>query len=150
MLKIKKKFNVDTLPPNLDEYKSTFITQGYITTDPEIRVQKEEELCTFTVKSNTIYRQEEVEIILTDNQYNDLLNKVKSNFIKKRRYYIPLEDNVALLDIYEGELDGLITVEVELKNKETWLSFLSPTWFGAEITKDINYKNKYLAFYGLT
>ena len=52
---------------------------------------------------------------------------------------------MAELDIYYGELEGLITVETEFKSEKEANEFIVPNWYGKEITYDKRYKNKNLA-----
>ena len=52
---------------------------------------------------------------------------------------------MAELDVYHGELTGLVTVEVEFSSLEEAESFSPPAWFGEDITEDKRYKNKNLA-----
>lgn len=71
---------------------------------------------------------------------------IQGKLIEKNRYDIPLYDGlIAELDIYHGDLEGLIIVETEFKTEEQADSFIVPDWFGEEITENKRYKNKNLA-----
>lgn len=88
----------------------------------------------------------EIETNISAEVYEILSLLVKEKFINKTRYEIELEnDIVAELDIYHGDLDGLVTVEVEFKSEVQLSKFIVPEWFGKEITRDKRYKNKNLA-----
>lgn len=52
------------------------------------------------------------------------------------------------LDVYAGELDGLLTAEVEFPDEETAVAFEAPEWFGEEVTGNTSYLNETLATEG--
>lgn len=60
-------------------------------------------------------------------------------------------DNGYLLaiDIFSGELDGLAYLEIEFENQEEANNFKTPEWVIKDVTSDLNYKNGYLARYGI-
>ncbi len=110
----------------------------------------------FTVKSNSNIAERdrsistnEYEVEISEDKFNFLSTKLDTNFLKKTRYYIPLDKYVAELDIYSGDLNGLYTVEVEFPTLEDAKSFTPPTWFGADVSSNISYKNSYLSTNGI-
>lgn len=142
----------------LSNYKSYDIQQAYIATDDvEVRIRKIEDSyanykCFMTIKSKGGLARNEVEFEIPYGHYINLTkcNMYKGNIIEKLRYKIPLENNIiAELDIYDKDLFGLLTVEVEFKTEEEANSFIAPAWFGREVTNDKKYKNKNLALKGL-
>jgi len=87
---------------------------------------------------------------LTAGEFAALAQKLETAFLDKIRYYVPLESgHTAELDVYEGRLSGLVTVEVEFKTLEEAESFVIPDWFGKDISNIESYKNSRLASYGL-
>ena len=56
-----------------------------------------------------------------------------------------VDGGVAEVDRYQGELDGLWTVEVEFGSLEASRAFSPPDWFGREVTDDQRYRNAALA-----
>lgn len=157
-MEIEKKFLVDEdillSQIILNNYNREDIKQAYISTDDtEVRIRKIENVyceykCFMTIKSKGDLVREEVEFEIPYSKYRDLIGckMYKGNIIEKIRYKIPLENElVAELDVYGGQLFGLISVEVEFKNKEDANNFIPPRWFGEEVTKNKKYKNKNLA-----
>ena len=66
--------------------------------------------------------------------------------IRKKRYLIPIESNLKIeLDIFEGDLDGLVLAEVEFSDVETANSFIPPEWFGEDVTFSEKYQNSNLS-----
>ena len=51
--------------------------------------------------------------------------------------------------MYEGELDGLVTAEVEFPDEATALAFGAPAWLGRDVTGDTRYANRTLAVDGI-
>ena len=148
-MEIERKFLVDSLP-NLEDCRSEKIIQAYISTDPVIRIRQMSTQYFLTVKSHGHIMREEFEMPITKEQFYALWEKIEVSPIKKRRYFIPLEqDLTAELDIYEGHLEGLSTVEVEFSSLNAADHFTPPSWFGHDISLDNRYKNNNLAHYGI-
>jgi CYTH domain-containing protein len=55
---------------------------------------------------------------------------------------------IAELDVYDGALDGLRTVEIEFGSLEASERFAPPPWIGHELTGDKRYANQSLALDG--
>ena len=49
------------------------------------------------------------------------------------------------LDVYTGDLEGLVVAEVEFDSEEAAEAFAPPEWFGEDVTDDVRYKNQRLA-----
>jgi len=155
MQEIERKFLIDELPENLEEYKKVQIEQGYLTVsgNPTVRIRKYNDdyiLCykfREQEKNNdsiaSICREEELP--LTIETYEHLKQKVDGKVITKTRYIIPLENDLkAEVDIFHGYLNGLKVVEVEFKNKQEANDFVPPRWFGKDVSLDKRYKNALL------
>jgi len=69
--------------------------------------------------------------------------------MKPTRYFIPLGDLTVELDVYEGDLDGLVTAEVEFPDEASALAFDAPDWLGRDVTEDPRYGNRVLAVDGI-
>lgn len=148
-MEIERKFLVDSLP-SLKDYHSKKIIQAYISTDPVIRIRQMGTQYFLTVKSHGHIMREEFEMPITKEQFHSLWNKIEVSPIEKTRYFIPLEqDLTAELDLYEGHLKGLYTVEVEFSSLDAADDFIPPSWFGNDISLDNRYKNNNLAHYGI-
>ena len=151
-VEIEKKFLVENVPFVLNGYKYAEIVQGYIAVEEgyaEVRVRKMDNKYMLTIKSDrTNFRMEE-ECMLSTQQGKRLLNFCKDRLIRKTRYYIPYNEVIIELDIFEGSLEDLKIAEVEFKNIDEMNNFIIPSWFGPDITEDKRYKNKNLAIYGL-
>ena len=88
----------------------------------------------------------EYNLPLTQEAYEHLLTKIDGRLIQKKRYMIPLtNDLTAELDIFEGDLAPLILVEVEFSSEEAALAFVPPSWFGDDVTFSGKYHNSTLS-----
>lgn len=145
-MEIERKFLVNTLP-NIDNLPFHELEQAYLSFEHEIRIRR--------VDTNEFYlahktdgdlSRGEVEPVIDSASFQILSNLIRGRIINKTRFYISLDNNlVAELDIYHGELEGLVTVETEFISEEDAANFDIPSWYGKEITYDKRYKNKNLA-----
>jgi len=68
--------------------------------------------------------------------------------LHKRRHLIPHGDLEIEVDVYAGELEGLIAAEVEFPSEDAARAFQPPDWLGDEVTGDPRYLNETLAAEG--
>ena len=150
-MEIERKYLVDKLPENLDQYPHIEIEQGYLCTSPTVRVRKAGDVFWLTVKekmrvdSSAIHNREE-EFQLSEETYNQLKTKCDGRLVLKTRYKIPVDNLTAELDVFHGFHEGLRIVEVEFPSTAAANSFVAPQWFGADVSTDFHYTNSYLAF----
>ncbi|MGI6106451.1 MAG: CYTH domain-containing protein [Lachnospiraceae bacterium] len=145
-MEIERKFLVKKLPENLDQYPHDRFEQGYLCTSPVVRVRKEGARYVLTYKGAGLLEREEYNLPLTKESYLHLIGKADGRIITKTRYRIPLRDGLtAELDIFSGDLKGLIVTEVEFPSRETALAFNPPEWFGKDVTMDGRYHNSRLS-----
>ncbi len=141
-MEIERKFLVKTMPDDLGRYRRSVIEQAYICREPVIRVRKDNDDYILTCKGrgNGLSR-EELNLPLSYEAYTGLLAKAEGSVIKKTRYYIPIGDLTAELDIFAGVSDGLALIEVEFSDEKEAASFIPPEWFGKDVTGDPSYYN---------
>lgn len=148
---IERKFLVKSIPNNLDQYPRQEINQGYIAVSDdgtEVRLRKEGDKYFQTIKSGGGEIRAEIEIEITEEQFNSLWQTTEGKRLEKVRYRIPHGDRVIELDTYHGLLEGLISAEIEFDSPESSDQFIPPEWFGSDVSKDKRYKNQSLAFRG--
>ena len=147
-MEIERKFLVRALPEDLETFLCLQIEQAYLCTDPVIRIRQSNDSFRLTVKSDGLLAREEFETDLTAEQYRQLSEKVSGIFIQKTRYLIPCPGDASLtieLDIFHGDLEGLIYAEVEFPSVEAANAFIPPSWFLREVTEDGSYTNAALS-----
>jgi CYTH domain-containing protein len=143
-MEIERKFLVARLP-ELDRARASRIEQGYLVIGAEgseARVRRRDGVCTLTVKSGSGLARGETEISITTDQFEALWPVTEGRRIEKTRYVL---DDAVELDVYAGELEGLIVAEVEFPHMAAAFEYEPPAWFGGEVTTDDRYKNRRLA-----
>ena len=147
---IERKFLVTgELPDDLDRYPSEEISQGYVAVaddGTEVRVRARGGDYTLTVKSGPSLARVEVEIEIDERRFESLWPLTAGRRIVKRRYLIPAGGQLSIeLDLYAGELDGLVTAEIEFESEDQAEAFEPPPWIGSDVTGDGAYSNQSLA-----
>jgi len=142
-MEIERKFLIKNIPENLDSYAFHLIEQGYLCTDPVVRVRRQDDDYFLTYKGKGLLAREEYILPLTRSGYEHLIKKADGNIIKKKRYLIPIEDTdlTIELDIFDKPFAPLIMAEVEFSSVEDANAFIAPDWFGEDVTNDPAYHN---------
>ncbi len=142
---IERKFLIKKLPENLNQYPFHVMQQGYLNTDPVVRVRKEDDSCYLTYKGRGFLEREEYNLPLTEEAYLHLIKKADGKIIGKRRYLIPFGKYTIELDLFEEPFKPLIIAEVEFESVEEANAFIGPDWFAEDVTGDYHYSNSYLS-----
>ena len=148
-MEIERKFTVKELPASLESYDYHLIEQAYLTTEPTIRVRREDDRYYMTYKgvggTNTSLSHEEYNLPLTKESYAILAGKADGNVIRKKRYLIPYKKHTIELDIFAEPFEPLIIAEVEFDSIGEADDFTPPDWFDEDVTNRREYRNAYLA-----
>ena len=128
-------------------FKSTRITQGYLSSVPErtvrVRIKGEQGFLTIKGKGNhsgiSLYEWEK-EIPLYEAE--ELLQLCEPGVIDKTRYLVKAGEHTFEVDEFHGENEGLIMAEIELKTENE--NFIKPAWLDKEVTGDDRYYNAML------
>lgn len=149
-MEIERKFLTKEIPFDITKYPYKQISQAYISFSPTIRIRKSNEDYILTVKGKGHLAREEFELPLSKEDYDRLFLKTEGTPVIKKRYLVPVAgDLTAEVDIYEGELEGLMTTEVEFPSLEEAEAFAAPEWFGKDVSGEKAYKNTSLSLYGM-
>lgn len=143
-MEIERKFLISSLPP-LDSCPFHVLEQGYLSTDPVIRVRRVDDEYYLTYKGKGLLSREEYNLPLTKDAYIHLLAKADGIIIHKKRYLLPLDGHTVELDIFSSPFEGLMIAEVEFTSEEKAHLFQPPHWFGQEVTYDRRYHNSSLS-----
>jgi adenylate cyclase len=149
-VEVERKWLVEDLPaPAKREGKE--VIQGYIAIaadGTEVRLRRTDGRFFQTVKSAGGLVRDEIEVELTQDQFEALWRATAGRRLKKTRYTWHWEENKVEIDVYHGSLVGLIVAEVEFPSVSASARFAPPPWFGTEVTEDKRYKNVNLALQG--
>lgn len=146
IMEIERKYLVRNLPGELEGYEHTRISQGYLCTNPVVRIRRSKDDYFLTYKGQGLMEREEYEFPLSAEAFEHMLPKIDGILIDKIRYFIPLDEtHTAELDIFQGVLAPLRLVEVEFSSIEDANNFVAPDWFGDDVTNSGEYHNSNLS-----
>ena len=146
-LEIERKYLVRDSSFLREAIASDSIDQGYLHTEtPTVRVRTRGEQGFLTIKGAS----DSAGLIRTEYEYPIPLEDAKALLalctagrLTKTRHLVPYQGHTWEVDVFHGELEGLILAELELDSPTT--SFPLPPWIGEEVTGDPRYYNSYLA-----
>jgi CYTH domain-containing protein len=152
-MEIERKFLVDTLPADLDRHPASALEQGYLAIHAdgtEARIRRRDGASILTVKSGGGLVRVEEELPIDDGVFERLWPLTEGRRIEKVRHLIPAEPpaQVIELDVYCGDLDGLVVAEIEFATEADADAFVPPAWLGPDVTGDARFKNQRLALDG--
>ena len=129
-MEIEKKYLIPEIPSDLNIIKTRRIEQGYLCTDPVVRIRRDDDSFFLTYKSKGLMVREEYNLPLTSSAYEHLRSKIDGRLIRKFRHVIPIDNNLA---------------EVEFPSEEMAENFQPPSWFGEDVTFSSLYHNSTLS-----
>ncbi|MDD3278869.1 MAG: CYTH domain-containing protein [Lachnospiraceae bacterium] len=145
-MEIERKYLIPKLPENLEQYDYHKIEQGYLSTEPVVRIRRQDDDYYLTYKSKGLMVREEYNLPLTKESYEHLRPKADGILISKTRYKIPLVHGLMIeLDIFDAPYEHLWLAEVEFPDVETANRFTPPDWFGEDVTNSSKYHNSTLS-----
>ena len=144
-MEIERKFLVENPPENFTSFPCRHIEQGYLNTEPVIRIRKDDSRYELTYKSKGLMIREEYNLPLNAEAYAHLKTKIDGRLISKRRYLIPFAPYTIELDIFSSPEEGLMLAEVEFPSREAALAFQAPDWVGEDVTGSSRYHNSTLS-----
>lgn len=144
-LEIERKYLIKNTSYRNMSCGSVEIVQGYICRNPErvVRVRKfgEEAFITLKGKNKGLARLElEYPVPLAD--FDSLLSLCRPPVIRKTRYFVDYEGKRWEVDEYHGQLEPLVTAEVELVSADE--KVILPAFVGREVSGDPMYCNSNL------
>lgn len=123
--------------------QGTRFSQGYLpgSKQASVRVRIEGERAFLNIKSATtgILRQEYEYEIPLDEATEILDTLCEKPLITKIRYHVKYVDHVWEIDVFEGDNQGLVVAEIELRSKDE--IFALPGWVEKEVSDDVRYYN---------
>lgn len=149
-MEIERKFLINEMPEELENYKKIEIEQGYISTRPTIRIRRADERYILTVKSRLNISTKagdpivnnELECDISREEYENLKEKINGRTLEKTRFIIPIDGGLTIeLDVFKGRLKGLVFAEVEFESVDAANNFNKPSWLGKDVSDDKRYRN---------
>jgi adenylate cyclase len=145
---IERKWLVAELPAELGD--GDVVRQGYVALDGdvEVRVRERAGSRSLTVKGGSGLERDEVELALTQDEFDGLWPLAADRSLEKVRHVVDVSGHEAEIDVYRGRHEDLCVVEVEFDSTEEAEAFGPPSWFGREVTGDDHWSNRSLAANG--
>jgi adenylate cyclase len=149
---IERKFRLDEEPNWLRDHEAEKVEQGYLAIEQdgaEVRVRRKGGATLLTVKRGSGRTRTEEEVEVSEAQFRRLWPLTEDRRVAKVRYVVPHGSLTIEVDVFEGDLAGMIIGEVEFDSEAASEDFDPPTWLGEEVTGDPRYANESLAVDGL-
>jgi adenylate cyclase len=148
-MEVERKFLVHD-PPELNGVSADEIDQGYLAigSEDEVRLRRKGDRLLLTAKRGGGLSREEAEVELDREAFDRLWPLTEGRRLHKRRHVLPYGDLEIEVDVYAGDLDGLVVAEIEFPTEEEARAFEPPDWLGEDVTGDPRYLNETLAAEG--
>ena len=148
-MEVERKFLVPR-PPELAGTQYAEIEQGYLATgdEQEVRLRRKDDQLLLTAKRGSGLSRDEVEVELDHHDFARLWELTEGRRLRKRRHVLSHDGLRIEIDVYQGDLEGLVVAEIEFGSQEEATEFEPPGWLGEEVTTDHRYKNETLATKG--
>jgi CYTH domain-containing protein len=149
----ERRFLVKTLPPevNLQQdyrrifdryFPNTFLRLREITTPEGQLIQQK--FARKEAAGDSSRHAHITNLYLTSDEHN-LLATLRGMDLHKRRYHYPYLEHVIGIDVFDGQLTGLILAEVEFISDEVMAQFQPPGFCTIEVTDDLFFSGGHLA-----
>jgi CYTH domain-containing protein len=151
-VEIERKYLIESAPGWLSERPSEEIEQGYLTGSADsvqVRIRRKDGESILGIKRGTGKSREETEVALTAEQAGELWGLTEGRRVRKTRHRVEHGGMTIEVDVYAGELEGLVVAEVEFDSEEASDEFAAPEWLGRELTGERAFDNDRLAEDGL-
>jgi adenylate cyclase len=147
---IERAFLVAGLPADLALGAGDHLRQGYLAEEAgtQVRIRIMDAGATLAIKAGSGLVRTEVELPVPPDDAEALWELTAGRRIDKVRHRVDLDGVTAEVDVYAGELDGLVRAEVEFPSEAEAATFDPPAWFGTEVTDDPRWSNASLARHG--
>jgi adenylate cyclase len=139
----ERKFLVDMSKLDLGNAAASHYTQGYLTTEPVVRIRAGETEAWLTIKgAHEGISRNEYEYRIPHDDAIELLRMCGDRVLEKTRYIVPHAGHDWEVDVFHGGNEGLVVAELELQREGE--QFDIPAWVTREVTADPRYSNSYL------
>ena len=140
MIELEKTYLAKFLP-DLKKCKSKEIIDIYLPKSakhPVLRIRKNGDKFEMTKKQPTGEDktiQEEQTIILTKEEFQEL-SSLEGKRVHKIRFYFPYNGRTAEIDVFQGDLKGLVLVDFEFESEQEKQAFEKPDFCLVEVTQE--------------
>jgi len=141
MIERERTYLIKKVPSSLGECLSKEMYDLYIPANerhPHTRIRQNGDAFEFTKKrpiDNDASKQIESTVYLTADEFESLKSS-DAKPVSKKRYFYSEHGHSYEIDVFAGELEGLILVDVEFEDDESQENFMMPDWCLVEVTHE--------------
>ena len=143
MIELERTFLAKKLPENLENLPRKEVIDIYHPKEahhPVLRLRKDGDKYELTkknpVEGNDASRQREQTISLSREEF-ERLSQLEGKKVEKVRYYYEYNGKRAEIDVFRGDLEGLVLVDFEFSTPEEKDSFSMPEFCLADVTREV-------------
>ena len=148
---IERKFLADGMPAGVAWDAGERLRQGYLALDGDTEVRlrlRGDGAAVLTLKRGGGRVRAEEELDVGAEQAGRLWALTEGRRVEKVRHRADVDGATVELDVYGGDLDGLVVAEVEFPDEAAAEAWTPPPWVAREVTDDAAYRNRALAVHG--
>ena len=142
MIELEKTYLLKEVPDGLLESDNKEIIDLYLpgySNHPQIRLRKNGDTYELTkkrpVSEGDASEQTEETIILTKEEF-EFFGTLDGKKVHKIRYYYNYNGHITEIDVFKGELEGLVVVDFEFESVEDKDSFKMPSFCLVDVTQE--------------
>lgn len=142
MMEIERKYLLKYFPPEIKNSAHKEVLDIYFPKNhphPPLRLRKNGDVYEITKKTvlsgDKTVRKEET-ISLSKDEF-DVLSKIEGKISHKIRYYYAYNGVVFEIDVFLGDLQGLVLVDAEFKSEQELSKLIMPEFCLADVTKEV-------------
>lgn len=142
MLERELTFLIKEIPGDLNQSISKEMIDLYIpgsAEHPKTRIRKQGDSYEFT-KKTPVHEGDASQLlertVILDEQDFECLQVVDAKRVEKTRYYYARDGYQYEIDVFGGDLQGLVLVDVEFDDVESQQAFVMPDWCLADVTQE--------------
>ena len=151
-MEIERKFLISEFPAGMEPYETAQVEQGYLSMEPEVRIRhkssSEGDVYKLCIKGEGTLAREEVEVDITQEQFDTLRNMLARAMVQKeyRVYWLPGELSLECSAVTAQGYERFMYAEVEFETEQAAKAFMPPPYLGEEVTEKANMRMKYFYF----
>ena len=142
MIELERTFLAKKFPDGFESSDRREMVDIYLPSSshhPNLRIRKNGEKYEMTkktpLKEGDSSRQREETIVLTPEEFEEL-SELEGKRVSKTRYLFPWGERVCEIDVFGGDLRGLVLFDFEFENEEEQEAFTPPEYCLAEVTQE--------------
>lgn len=142
MEELERTYLTKEIPQDLLQFPSKVMLDIYLpstSAHPGLRIRRRGDTLEITKKRPLLEgdtsRQNEQTILLAEDEYQEL-SSIPGKRVSKVRYFYKQSGTDFEVDVFTGDLQGLVLVDVEFSSSQTRDSFVMPSFCLAEVTQE--------------